>query len=461
MELKESAATMSMHGFGRLFISKSKRIQCVWLVIMICDVVILNICLISLLRYYLSNPFMIKSETVITPKIRFPSVTVCGPSVSKYKLERFAEQSNKTIQVDFDVNKKFAHPFLRSEEILQNLSTVENYLRIMPDIDSLFMTNISGICTFATLQKCNFTSDVGRLPVFYKGVCNQVNMNGKYFQKKTGSLHGLSFILFVNISDVVPWALSSDGDSVYVDIKEFDEPVFHGSGSILASVGQLTRIEISKTVRTRLKGPFRSNCTDGKNKPLLFKGTYTIENCHLTCALNMAHEKCKSLDFHNNMFLPEHMRKHSTNFSETIACSTSIYNYLLDTNFESCHCQLPCMETKFHKTVSTAKWPPKNDLPVYKALASEAFGLNKSEVTDEFIRNNFLKIDVYFGDLSYQKITEVPEFTTVKLISDIGGQMGIWVGASVFSVVELLFLLWQSINYFVNRNNKTEEHPDN
>eukprot|EP00795_Rhopilema_esculentum_P011425 gene11425-21625_t len=175
----------------------------------------------------------------------------------------------------------------------------------------------------------------------------------------------------------------------------------------------------------------------------------------------MAHKQCKSIDFHNNMFLPEHMRKNSTNISEAVACSTSIYNYLIDTNFESCHCQLPCMETKFHKTVSTAKWPPKNDLPAYKALASAAFGLNKSEVTDEFIRNNFLKIDVYFGELSFQKITEVEEFTTVKLISDIGGQMGIWLGASVFSMVELLFLLWQSIKYFVNRNNITEEHPDN
>ncbi|XP_065070775.1 acid-sensing ion channel 4-A-like [Rhopilema esculentum] len=461
MELKDSAANMSMHGFGRIFISKSKRIQFVWLVIMICNLVIFNICFISLLRYYLSNPSMTKSETVITSKIRFPSVTVCGPSVSKHKLERFAEESNKTIQVDFDVNKKFPHPFFRSEEILQNLSTVENYWRIIPDMESLFMTNTSGFCTFATLEKCNFTSDIGRVLVFYKGVCNKVNMNGKYFQKKPGSLHGLSFILFVNISDVVPWALSSEGDSVYVDIKEFDEPVFHGSGSILASVGQLTRIEISKTVVTRLKSPFHSNCTNGENKPLLFEGTYTIENCHITCALNMAHKQCKSIDFHNNMFLPEHMRKNSTNISEAVACSTSIYNYLIDTNFESCHCQLPCMETKFHKTVSTAKWPPKNDLPAYKALASAAFGLNKSEVTDEFIRNNFLKIDVYFGELSFQKITEVEEFTTVKLISDIGGQMGIWVGASVFSVVELLFLLWQSIKYFVNRNNITEEHPDN
>ena len=45
-----------------------------------------------------------------------------------------------------------------------------------------------------------------------------------------------------------------------------------------------------------------------------------------------------------------------------------------------------------------------------------------------------------------KEIDESPEWISQKATSDLGGQMGVWLGASIFSVTENLILLWTVIS---------------
>ncbi len=52
--------------------------------------------------------------------------------------------------------------------------------------------------------------------------------------------------------------------------------------------------------------------------------------------------------------------------------------------------------------------------------------------------NSFTVLDVYYGDVNY-RVTEHHERITVdRLISKIGGSMGLWAGMSLVTLVQLL-----------------------
>ena len=426
MEVKKFAENMTLHGVGRFSISKSRVMRLIWLVFLLAFLSLLVISLMATLRRYFSKQSFTKQGTVIVAKIQFPSVTVCGPSLSKDKLKNFAMTSKNS----FETEKQF-------EKILDKLESEANLPKVTPDEDQFFMKNISGP---GLANRYLYSMGTQRIPVMKRGYCYKINPNGTFFQKEAGSDEALSAFFFLNVSDAISGAKSDTGDSIEIIVQDHQEHPFLESGSVFAPVGYLTRIEIRKTVIHRLKAPYRSKCTNGEDMQLLFQGKYTASNCQQSCFLARASKKCKALSFLYNLHLPEQLKKPFPNTKLETACSKGTLQELIDSDFSSCNCALPCFQTKFYKSASYSKWPSTVDLTSYKSIFSAALGLNRSAMTDEFVRNNFLMINIFFGDMSYQKITEVEEYTMAKLVSEVGGQMGIWLGASMFSVIEVLFL---------------------
>ena len=66
-----------------------------------------------------------------------------------------------------------------------------------------------------------------------------------------------------------------------------------------------------------------------------------------------------------------------------------------------CNCPVPCHETTYERTLSLLKWQNDNECDVW----------------------------IYFEEMLNEIVTELPEWTFTKLISDIGGQTGVWLGA--------------------------------
>ncbi|KAK7480846.1 hypothetical protein BaRGS_00027932, partial [Batillaria attramentaria] len=72
--------------------------------------------------------------------------------------------------------------------------------------------------------------------------------------------------------------------------------------------------------------------------------------------------------------------------------------------------------------------------------------LKSSVIETDFIRENFLQLDVFYREKSYEQITQQKAYDLFALLCDIGGSMGLFVGASVLSIGELVDLfLHQSI----------------
>ncbi|XP_021358365.1 degenerin-like protein unc-105 [Mizuhopecten yessoensis] len=138
-----------------------------------------------------------------------------------------------------------------------------------------------------------------------------------------------------------------------------------------------------------------------------------------------------------------------------------------------CPCFHPCLENEYTKTISSHSWPREEYLihEIIPLICEDPERATKVETitgytcTDFLLfalpeesvkpfRDNFVKLDVYFEDLNYEHIEEVPSYDEYQFLSDIGGATGLFIGASVLSLVEVVQILVESIRFAVSRLRK-------
>ena len=411
IDLKESAASLTMHGFGRLLSTKSKAMRCIWLLLMLFFVSLVILTVTPTIQSYFRSPSLTKVETVRVSEMKIPAITVCGPSLSKAKVIKYA--MGKNIKITYNEELGIIE---NVDELLMTASSVED---LVFDEKSMYI-----------IKPKKHQTDIERILVAYQGYCYKINANGTARQRSADPEIFFDITLFLDMSEGINF-FSYPTDAVDVIIQDHRQFPSLDSGTVLAPAGHRTLIEIKKTEITRLKPPYPSKCTNGEKMKLLFKGDYTVGNCRLSCFLNKASKKCSNIPILYGIFLPKAMRRPFPVNRSQITCTTSILKSLQDSNYASCNCELPCVETKFHKYSSSAKLQSSD--PRAKQIVA---------------------ISVFFGDMEFEKITEFEMYTKERLIGEIGGQMGIWIGASIFSVLELIYLFVQFAGFLCRRKRR-------
>ena len=55
-----------------------------------------------------------------------------------------------------------------------------------------------------------------------------------------------------------------------------------------------------------------------------------------------------------------------------------------------------------------------------------------------FCRSNFLQVDLYYEQLQYEEVEQQKAFVLASLFGEVGGYMGLLLGASCMTLVELV-----------------------
>lgn len=104
-------------------------------------------------------------------------------------------------------------------------------------------------------------------------------------------------------------------------------------------------------------------------------------------------------------------------------------------------CPQQCNEFNYDTTYNMATFPTSSYL---RYLSQDEFtsrffpqGQSESNLT-EFARQSFLKIIVNYDNLYYTSIEENPQTTFETLLGNIGGQLGLFLGLSFLSFVEIV-----------------------
>ncbi|XP_069128566.1 acid-sensing ion channel 3-like [Argopecten irradians] len=150
--------------------------------------------------------------------------------------------------------------------------------------------------------------------------------------------------------------------------------------------------------------------------------------------------------------------------STEIACMNSVIRRLHDKSIQ-CGCDNPCSETSYSREISIRQWPTRQYVTVLVQDICEdpdkiAVCQHLVNIMDKAeLRENFLKLVIYFEELNYEVVTEAPKITVVEFASDIGGAMGLWIGLSLLSIFEIVQLFIEIFKWGFNRCcRQTEEY---
>ena len=192
---------------------------------------------------------------------------------------------------------------------------------------------------------------------------------------------------------------------------------------------------------------------------------------------------------------------------KTLMCEHKVLQNLNnDRSYENtCECFQPCKETAYQKSLSLSYWPlefnqlsalqefykdPKNietqilqeafdrlntTLSHYGELAQKGIHqeYNESDLNNlirasTLIRQNLIRLNIYLEDLSIVEFMQMPAYDLADLFADIGGTLGLWMGISVLTIMELVELIVSLVMLLFNSEtdvsgdttNYDEEHHE-
>ena len=126
-------------------------------------------------------------------------------------------------------------------------------------------------------------------------------------------------------------------------------------------------------------------------------------------------------------------------------------------------CAKECFKIEYEIEKTSLQFPSLNYLNLLKEAEESRFP-KKKEKALSFAKKSFLKLMVNFKTVEYSMIEENAQMTFGILLGSIGGQLGLFIGISVLSLMEvielLLRLFYVLIRYckkeFINYHNNNQ-----
>ena len=234
----------------------------------------------------------------------------------------------------------------------------------------------------------------------------------------TGVLGGISMVLNVSPNDYSN-VTSNPGYGFYLDIYDSEQILSDDSSPVALSRGFHTTIGIEIHERNILSKPYanencipdkhytRTACIEACRKEKLFN---SLPNC--TCDASYGNSDCTLYD----LYYCVHVFILTSQWNEWKYCE---------------QCRHPCSHTFYVKEISSATFP--NDAMVLRAQTENWPIQNKSAIHD-----NYASVHVYYRSFAKTSTTEKPKMTASDLFGNIGGQLGLCIGASLITIFEFV-----------------------
>ena len=437
--VKNFCEASTIHGISSIFSAESTVSRLFWIGMFVSVCSFLAWQISQLIQKVNANNVVITSRTVSEKELDFPVVTFSNADpYSRAKLARFP--------LGLNGSRKLKH--LR--DLLSNFTSEE-------------AKEISGKLDYDCLfggKRCLFTERI--YP--WLGNCWHFNFFSDQRQKNTGPESGLKVIFTINESDYSN--TFNNGYGVYVNIANSPSislQVQRNKG-ILAAPGMLTRINMRKKKIFRLEHPYPDNCrkdTDvielnGFYFKFSLKDFYSMDFCKSISLLRNQMIRCGVINPEYKFIVDNYIVIERSNVSYNISGNSSdvgnVWDCLsrVENEYIGSDCSPLCNDYVFDYTISALRWPSTQeamDRLAYMKKHSPQANAYQNWTVDS-IYKNMLKIEIYFCDFHSEIIEQKPAYGLLEFASDLGGQVGLWIGASVYSVLEVLLFV-VSLNYYM------------
>ncbi|XP_035285531.1 acid-sensing ion channel 1C isoform X10 [Anguilla rostrata] len=270
---------------------------------------------------------------------------------------------------------------------------------------------------------------------------------------KGGTGNGLEIMLDIQQDEYLPVWGETDETSyeagIKVQIHSQDEPPFIDQLGFGVAPGFQTFVSCQQQLLQYLPPPWgdcKSAAIDSE-----FFSTYSITACRIDCETRYLVENCNCRMVHmpgtSTVCTPEQYKD----------CADPALDFLVEKDNDYCVCETPCNMTRYGKELSMVKIPSK---------ASAKYLAKKFNKTEQYIGENILVLDIFFEALNYEKIEQKKAYEIAGLLGDIGGQMGLFIGASVLTILEIFDYLYEVfkdklLGYFIRKKRPRRCQSDN
>uniref|UniRef100_A0A8C2IJU5 Acid-sensing (proton-gated) ion channel family member 4b n=1 Tax=Cyprinus carpio TaxID=7962 RepID=A0A8C2IJU5_CYPCA len=379
---------------------------------------------------YLERPHLAAMREETRRELTFPAITLCNVNRFRFSALTDADIYHLANLTGLPPKSRKGH---RPSELQY------------PPPDMLDIFQRTGHQLEDMLKSCNFSGQncsSEDFSVVYTrfGKCYTFNGN-KTSPKRVrqgGTGNGLELMLDIQQDEYLPiWRETNETTleaGIRVQIHSQNEPPYIHQLGFGVSPGFQTFVSCQEQRLTYLPQPW-GNCRASSEPVIPGYDTYSVSACRLHCESTQVQRECNCRMVH----MPGDADICSPS---NIKCVDKALALLQKSTGDSCPCETPCNLTRYGKELSMVKIPSRG---------SARYLSRKYQKSEEYIRDNFLILDIFFEALNYETIEQKKAYDIAGLLGDIGGQMGLFIGASILTILEILDYIYEVVKYKIKK----------
>lgn len=458
---KKWGAASTIHAVRNIIESKYMIVKIMWLLCLICSTSYCSYTVVMNLISFLEYNVLTNSQIVYFTDSEFPAVTFCyidwcDPDF----IGKLTEKEDGFIGIEppevysNDPNSKYGYVISR-EAIIYSISNRKSKKNLSDIVVSCYFNGIqcdleADFFSFSTEKATCYTFNSGKR-----------NNGAKVDRRSTkfGKKNGLQVEFYSKSSDYCTFKASS-GISAFIHHQS--QIVTSEDEGIEVGVGYETNIGLERTFIKKYSSK-NSYCVDNLNstdshESKFFKRTIQLNDIYnqkfcfqLRCQQEIL-ETCNCFDPINERSAPRDgepvcLADTMTQYTCPNLIKEAFYSNDYFINYES-DCPKECESVLYHQYVSTIEYPSfyyaqflatnkriiqffdnnERASPLSASDARQYDGFENRRLSHQDLRKSLLAVNVYYNSDSYQQITEKLQKSFENLISDFGGQTGLFLG---------------------------------
>nr|URS64684.1 FMRFamide-gated sodium channel-like 4 [Malacoceros fuliginosus] len=364
------------------------------------------------------------------------------------------------------------------------------------------LSSLAGIQLRDFIVNCRFMDDECNITTAFMRIFDPYFFNCYTFRPETilpsratrlqGVEYGLSLLLFTGSAGQLKVGKELEG-LIIPGMQETDIALASGQGARVVvhsphtlphpaaagfdvPPGYSIEIGVKARENVRIRHP-HGNCSDQAANKSNFR--YTLIQCQQECMQNRIMQSCNCVD--NRIPEPEDtlglrycfqlpelpetcLFQPSSqlclniirDWTDKIDCRKEVYENMTIRDpeaMDSCECYPPCNDIVYDTLYSLSTLPENtgehstfySEIEKFQKLGLSSAKIDhlKSRYGTDFetkMASHISRLNVHIADSNIIKTTEAPDYEAIRLVSDIGGQLGLWIGISVMTLFEVLQL---------------------
>ncbi|XP_048585725.1 degenerin deg-1 isoform X2 [Nematostella vectensis] len=458
--IKHFSLETTAHGFARAASTNSRLSRWLWILLLWVAFGFSCYHIFVSFRKFLNFPA--KTDVCISLgdfSVKFPAITFCNTNYLKKSSQgviNVVKELNKTRDAFGDTSNK------RRENLERVLYFMSGYKEEqVKDFghqakDMIIACNAPGRWAQYPCDYRNFTWFYDQI----HGNCYTFNaarnQSEPVYIEDAGHRHGLHLTLFVEAEEY--WSYLSDSLGFVISIHDREQLPFPAETGYFISPGMATSVALQSKVLKRLPWPYdHKECETKRGIPGVTPSNtiYSEEGCRKSCVARMMLDKCKCVS------LLYRLKPSCNPFNKTQgSCIEDVLRSRSKESMSSCNCPPACREDVFTTSMSSSVWPTRSYMSNVLNTLPQGSQAQKVVTNLSSARENMAHVMVYFPTLMQESIVQKPAYQIESLLGDIGGQMGLFIGISVLTLVEFIALLWDLIAIVIFKNKKNTAAPD-